>query len=758
MTLSALSSRSPAFNTNSRNPGLPDIMAENDIPTLWANAVRNVTSKDLDRLHTERGYTVEFCRWLLGEGLIGIFIRWDRHWAFPNCDTEGRIVSIHYRLENARWIYYPNGQETHPFVIRDSGALTSCHEFESQWDAFAVMDRLELYKSSGWMVISTRGAENGALVGNVEVPKDVPVFIWAQEDSELEAHRNKAPEDRPSERWINDVKAKHNSTHSLTVLRPLEGFKDWNELTMNGITAEQIKEIIAKAREEAETESGRHQYDTYTQEVPSDFDDEAEQEPSKPFPTHCLPPILSCMAEATAESTNVHINLPSVASISVVSASIGKGVYVQSGPDQRSRGNLFIFASAASGTGKSEGTRPLMIPLKAFEEEKLAYFNEITLPELISEQRLANKRLPKLEQRLCGKREKGEVEVLDEKTLVKLHKEHKALVARLAEIDEKLVPPTITAEDITQEAAAMLLSKNNEQLFMFSADAGKVVSNLEGLYNKLSVPDDNFYVKGYSGDPFVVNRVSRPPIHLRNRCVSLFWLLQPDLLERMLEHRRLRDGGFIARPLICDTDLVPTELRRDARSIPKPVFDDYDRLIRDLLNFYWYSRDEREIKVTTEALECFFAFHDELVPRRKSDLADINSFIARWHEHAIRMGIVLHVGLHGARAASEPLRLDTAEKAVEIVRWFGRHQLRILSHARRLWLQKQADHLRDLLLTRYPSGISLRDLDVHHSRKADLINRIVAEFSNMFCLENRNSPGPGRRSSPWLKVKEQVRQ
>ena len=230
-------------------------MAENDIPALWANAVRSVTPKDLDRLHNERGYSPEFCHWLREKGLIGIFNRhWDRHWAFPNCDTKGRMVSIHYRLENARWIYHPKGQETHPLVIRGSGALTSCHEFESQWDAFAVMDRLELYKSSGWMVISTRGAENGALVGNVDVPKDVPVFIWAQEDGELEKHRNNAPEDRPSERWINEVKANHNGAHSLTVLRPLEGFKDWNELTKNGIRPEQLKEIIAKAQEQAKPE------------------------------------------------------------------------------------------------------------------------------------------------------------------------------------------------------------------------------------------------------------------------------------------------------------------------------------------------------------------------------------------------------------------------------------------------------------------------------------------------------------------------
>ena len=371
-------------------------MTEDDITALWADAVRSVTAKDPDRLHTERGYGPEICRWLLGEGLIGLF---NGHWAFPNCDAQGRIVSIH-RLEEARWTYYPKGQGTHPFVIRGSGRLTSCHDFESQWDAFAVMDRLELYKTSDWMVIITRGAENGALVGNVEVAKDVPVFIWAQEDGELEKHRNKAPENRPSERWINEAKANHNGAHSLTVLRPPEGFKDWNELTRDGISAEQLKEIIAKAQEQAQGQNSAHQFEADTREILSDVGDQPEQGQRSPFPTHCLPPILREMAEATAESTGVHINLPSIALIAVVSASLGKGVYVCSGPNQKIRGNLFIVGSAESGSGKTEGTKPITLPLKCYEFEKISDFRNIRYPQLCSEKRLANKRLTDLERKL----------------------------------------------------------------------------------------------------------------------------------------------------------------------------------------------------------------------------------------------------------------------------------------------------------------------------------------------------------------------
>jgi hypothetical protein len=192
-------------------------MVNNDIPALWANALRSVTQKYLDLLRAERGYRPEFCHWLHEKRLIGVL---DGSWAFPNSDRHDQIVSIHYRAGNTNWRYHPPGQKTYPLVIRGSGPISSCHDFESQWDAFAIMDRLELYERSDFMAIITRGATNGALVGNAELPKDVEVFIWAQEDGELEEHKNKAPEDRPSERWIKAVKESHNGACRPLLLRP----------------------------------------------------------------------------------------------------------------------------------------------------------------------------------------------------------------------------------------------------------------------------------------------------------------------------------------------------------------------------------------------------------------------------------------------------------------------------------------------------------------------------------------------------------
>jgi Protein of unknown function (DUF3987) len=205
------------------------------------------------------------------------------------------------------------------------------------------------------------------------------------------------------------------------------------------------------------------------------------------------------MAEATAESINVHVNLPASAVLGVCSAACGKALFLRSGPDQRLRPNLFIIGAAISGTGKSEGIRPIVAPFKGHEFDKRSYFEEVTRPELESEKRLLEKKLNSIEAILGrAKSTNSKGPQLDEKAL---RKEHCSGILRLQEIKEELKGPSMSAEDVTQEEAAILLSQNNEQLFLYSPDASKAVANLEGLYNKLSVPDENLFVKGYSGDP-----------------------------------------------------------------------------------------------------------------------------------------------------------------------------------------------------------------------------------------------------------------
>jgi hypothetical protein len=147
------------------------------------------------------------------------------------------------------------------------------------------------------------------------------------------------------------------------------------------------------------------------------------------------------------------------------------------------------------------------------------------------------------------------------------------------------------------------------------------------------------------------------------------------------------------------------------------------------------------------------AYHNEHVPGRKKDLADINSFVARWHEQAMKLAIVVHAAKHGSHAHSHTLDSETIANAITIHRWFASEQKRSLASARYAALQEQATKLDMLLEERYPNGASLRDLETFHNYRPDEIELLAREFPNRLERFDAKKPGPGR-PSPSIRRKK----
>jgi uncharacterized protein DUF3987 len=233
---------------------------------------------------------------------------------------------------------------------------------------------------------------------------------------------------------------------------------------------------------------------------------------------------------------------------------------------------------------------------------------------------------------------------------------------------------------------------NGEQLFSLSADASKTIQNLEGRYNKDKMPDDNLYVKAFTGDPHIIDRVSRPSITLQNPSLTLMWLTQPEKITRLLGNEELRTGGFLPRCLIWDTRAVPIELPEVETPIPQKVRAAFKDLIRTLLDTYRSASKPKTIPSSPCAARQIREFHNKLVERRRTDLRDINPFIARWHEQAWRVCLVLHVATWGPEAHLRPIDEETVGAAIKVIEWFGVEQLRLLSVTREaLDLQKLED-------------------------------------------------------------------
>lgn len=90
-----------------------------------------------------------------------------------------------------------------------------------------------------------------------------------------------------------------------------------------------------------------------------------------------------------------------------------------------------------------------------------------------------------------------------------LKKNLREKLGKLQDIKARLHAPRMFTEDTTAEALAKLLERNDEQILSWP-DASKTIQNLEGRYTEERMADDGLYVKAYTGDPHIVDRVTRP--------------------------------------------------------------------------------------------------------------------------------------------------------------------------------------------------------------------------------------------------------
>ena len=102
------------------------------------------------------------------------------------------------------------------------------------------------------------------------------------------------------------------------------------------------------------------------------------------------------MARAVCAAERVPENLAGCCALGITSASIGAGLEVQSGKNRTTRGNLYILASAQSGSGKSETFRHFAKPLLEFETQRLEAWKDETLPGLNAERAILESEIAKL--------------------------------------------------------------------------------------------------------------------------------------------------------------------------------------------------------------------------------------------------------------------------------------------------------------------------------------------------------------------------
>jgi hypothetical protein len=698
-------------------------------PFDWEPCVGALTPAKQEELAKERGYSLAFVQWGQDRDLIG--------WhggdvALPVHNVDGAVIACHHRVGD-KWLYHPSGVDTAPLVIGNIATAKSIYAFESQWDCFAFMDRMNWHINTPTdaACIITRGAGNGKLVHGL-CRSDATMHAFVQNDEP-----NPKTGKRAGDVWLEAVAA-HCGCKCLHVATPAP-HKDLNDWTRAGARADAIHAAINEAKDVRVLTRKEFKADTEPADlmaykvVAGLVDDESETESLPDFPVVLLSPIMATFVKAIERCERVPAALPAVCALGALSSAIGPGVEVISGPNRTTPANLFLLASAESGSGKSETFRLVWAQLMEHQKRLVETWRTVTGPRIVEEIETLEAQIKRLT------REAARKGATDE-DCTRINGEKELKRAKIGQLTRQAAMPCIMAQDATMERLAALLYENRQRLASASADARKLVDNLFGRYNPGRMTDESLYLATYSRDFVRVDRQNRDPVILDKPWLSLLWLIQPDLLMAIMNQEGLSVSGFNARLLVSNTGAQPRKIADGSSTIPEAVRNQWNAQIAELLNSY-HSADKPElVKPTDEALAALNDFHDRIVERRSTDLADMGPYAARYGENAWRIALVIHVGLHGSKAHLHPLVLETAENAIGIMQWFIAQQHSILAKTRRAAHAKVEDEVMALIghFANHPNPKLRRDYvtvrDVHRARIVNtpegaqaLVTRMEAE-------------------------------
>ena len=654
-------------------------------PFDWPASVAAFTPEQAAKLAEWRGYAPKFVAWLHAQNLIGLL--GGERIAFPVHEAEGYVVGCHYRLnEDGSWRYYPTGTRTAPLIIGDLAPAKTVFVFESQWDLFAVLDRLDWHQQppANTAAIATRGASNTRLLAGV-CRGDATVYAFTQNDD-------------AGAKWLSGLAAQCGGK-CVHVVTP-QPHKDVNDWTRAGATTDDLRRAIDAAQLISAPPDSKH-LDAPDLHAPPPrnvskpvitLPDESDEPEAAPFPVDALPPAMAGLIFATSRCAHVPLALPGVCALGVVSAAIGAGLEVISGPDRVTSANLFLLASGESGSGKSESCRPIIAPLIEHQaalletwKQKTHRDNQAEIARCIAERKVLESKIKKALR----------PDSPDADELRRLQDKLAYPIARAKELEEQTAP-SIIADDFTIEALAMRLRDNRETMFCFSSDARKPIQNLLGRYNPGKTTDESLLLKGYTRESMRVDRAKGDPINLHHPCLALCWFVQPDLLATMLGEESLSASGLLARVLLCHTHADWVKYDRTRQGISDSVRAQWFELVRTLLTTYHDADKPFRIAASPEAEQVLDHYQHSIYDRR-GELADVKLFAARWSENAWRVALMLHAALYGVEAHRHPLDGETAANAVRVVQWFEVQQLDILAKGRRQAAAKVEDEVLDLL-------------------------------------------------------------
>lgn len=226
------SSAPKATSKNRPDPVEAEVVNDDAMPTFtqpppvdWDDCLMSFTPEKAEELAKWRGYSIEFVNWLHEQEMIGIY---KGNYAFPVHDAGGKVARIHYRLDKG-WAYHPKGVTENGPLIVGTSPLHAAHVlmFESQWDAFAILDKLKAHASENvgiYCAYITRGATSNTNLSKLPISE---IIACPQNDPKEKA--SKSTGRTPAQEWLFRIRKTKHKTSSLLVFDTPENYEDAND-------------------------------------------------------------------------------------------------------------------------------------------------------------------------------------------------------------------------------------------------------------------------------------------------------------------------------------------------------------------------------------------------------------------------------------------------------------------------------------------------------------------------------------------------
>jgi hypothetical protein len=448
--------------------------------------------------------------------------------------------------------------------------------------------------------------------------------------------------------------------------------------------------------------------------------DPLSAETRTPFPVACLPSPYKEMSLALAGLFQCSPNLPGMCVLGAMNgAAANRYVAVNPITKDHTPSNIYIMGVGQSGDGKSRVMTIAYAPLLNHEAAMAKKWREEIEPGARAEKKLiegeiqrvgsVKKSIVKAEKAAEPKGPEDAENMFapskpliegDPQSVKKVQDDLARLYSGLAKAESMLVPPRLIVDDVTPEKLVSLMQHAN-CLISASAEARKVMDVLMGRYSpgKGEQTGEDVYLRGFSGDPIKVDRVTGGTTEIRFPCLCILWLTQPGKAEQLWASHNMRDSGFLQRCLIGYADSNAGN-RLNSVEIPQDVHMAYVKSLEAIMSVESSPGHPQLVQMTREAAIRVNDVHEALRQNWRKEDDVTRSFECRYAEHLVRIALTLHVGRYGVQSASHMIGFADIENAIKVLGYFTQNHRMLLvavEHSQEMRAQEEVARLLKML-------------------------------------------------------------